>query len=93
MEDIDITSPEFSLNIPSVSEIIIETLEKTVDIPTINEIIIPDPDDDYTMYLYLGVVILCLLAFFAYKFYTVKQKRVTFQDKLDECYGGVCQRV
>lgn len=93
MEDIDITTPEFSLNIPNVSDMIIETLEKTVDIPIINEIIIPEPDDDYTMYLYLGLVILSLLAFFAYKFYTVKQKRVTFQDKLDECYGGVCQRV
>ena len=93
MEDIDITTPEFSLNIPNVSDMIIETLEKTVDIPTINEIIIPEPDDDYTMYLYLGIVILSLLEFFEYKFYTVKQKRVTFQDKLDECYGGVCQRV
>jgi hypothetical protein len=93
MEDIDITSPEYSLGIPSVSEIISETLEKIVDIPIINEITIPDTDNDYTMYIYLGVVILCLLSFFAYKFYTVKQKRVTFQDKLDECYGGVCQRV
>ena len=93
MEDIDITSAEYSLDIiPNVSEIITETLEKTLDIPIINETI-PAADDDYTMYVYICIAILGLLAFFAYKFYTVKQKRVTFQDKLDECYGGVCQRV
>jgi hypothetical protein len=84
--------------IPDVSEIITETLEKTVDIPIISETI-SALDDDYTLYMYMGLAILVLLAFFAYKFYNAKQKRVTFQDKLEECYGvnecydGVCQRV
>lgn len=99
MDDIDITCAEYSLDIiPNVSEIITETLEKTVDIPIISETIVA-LDDDYTMYIYMGLAILVLFAFFAYKFYIVKQKRVTFQDKLEECYGvnecydGVCQRV
>ena len=45
---------------------------------------------DYKMYIYIGIAILALvIAFLIYKFYVNKQKHVTFQDKLDDCYDGV----
>lgn len=48
---------------------------------------------DYKMYIYIGIAILALvIAFLIYKFYVKKQKQVTFQDKLDDCYDNFCHR-
>jgi hypothetical protein len=83
MDAIDITSSEFSLsNIPDVNEVIS------------NSVIGGGFNPDYTMYIYIGIgILLIVIAFLIYKFYINKQKHVTFQDKLDDCYGeGVCQR-
>ena len=80
MEHIDITNEEFSLgNIPYLNEVISNTMSSDLS--------------DYTMYIYIAIAIVVLvISFFIYKFYITKQKHVTFQDKLDDCYGDVCQR-
>jgi glycosylphosphatidylinositol transamidase (GPIT) subunit GPI8 len=43
-----------------------------------------------SMYMYIGIAVSIL--FFCYLFYTnySKGKKVTFQDKLDNCYGESC---
>jgi uncharacterized membrane protein YukC len=81
MDAIDITSSEFSLgNIPDLNDI------------SPSSMIVGD-NSDYTMYIYIGIAILVLIiSFFIYKFYFNKQKQVTFQDNLDECYDGFCPR-
>jgi hypothetical protein len=81
MDSIDITSSEFSLgNIPDSNEILSSS-------------VIGGAAFDYTMYIYIGIAVLVLLiAVFIYKFYINKGKHVTFQDKLDDCYGDVCPR-
>jgi len=85
MDSIDITSPEFSLGgIAEVNDIISDAT-----------ISLGDNFSDYTLYTYIGVVILvCIIAYFIYKTYSTSGgKKVTFQDKLDHCYGeDVCQR-
>jgi hypothetical protein len=85
MDTIDITSSEFSLGrIAEVNDVIPNTT-----------ISLGDNFSDYTLYIYIGVVILvCIIAYFIYKYYTTNfGKKVTFQDKLEECYGeDVCQR-
>ena len=93
MDEIDITSAEFSLHslvplvneIPSVNDIL----------PSVNEIIDITSHGEYKIYIYIGILLLIgILGFLGYKYYeNTKRKRVTFQDKLDDCYGGVCQRV
>ena len=85
MEEIDITSSGFSLDVPDI-------------IDNIGETINTEGDDDYTMYIYIGIVILILATGWVVYNYTLKKKKVTFQDKLDECYsgndcyGGICER-
>ena len=81
MDAIDITSSEFSLsnNIPDFENFSPSS-------------VIGGAISDYSMYIYIGISILVLvIAFFIYKFYLNRQKHVTFQDKLDDCYGDVCQ--
>ena len=86
MEEIDITSTEYSLDkMPDMKQFILETLEQTLEPTAILE-------GDYT-FIVIIIMLIAIVAFFAYKFYLDKQKRVTFQDKLDDCYGGVCHRV
>jgi hypothetical protein len=82
MDSIDVTSPEFSLEkITNLNEVISDKIS------------LGNIYSDYAIYIFIGVAILIsLIAFFIYKFYTSRGKRVTFQDKLDECYGDVCQR-
>jgi uncharacterized membrane protein len=70
MDSIDITSPEFSLD---VNEVISNTVEGV---------------NDYTFYIYIAIaIVVIVIAFFLYKYYVNTKKRVTFQDKLDDCYG------
>jgi hypothetical protein len=82
MDAIDITSPEFSLG--GISELN-DVISDTISLGNISS--------DYTSYIYVGVIILLGIVFyFIYKFYINREKKVTFQDKLEECYGDTCQR-
>ena len=78
MEHIDITNEDFSLgNIPNLNKVISNTLSSNLS--------------DYTMYIYIAIAILLLIiAFLVYKFYSNKQKQVTFQDNQNICYDNVC---
>ena len=108
MDEIDITSAEFSLHslVPSVKDIlpsvkdilpsVKDSLPSVKDsLPSVNEIIDITSHGEYNIYIYIGILLLIgILGFLGYKYYeNTKRKRVTFQDKLDDCYGGVCQRV
>lgn len=86
MDSIDITSPEFSLG--GINELN-ETISDKISLGNIYS-----DYSDYAIYIYLGVIILIgVISYFIYKTYlTNGGKRVTFQDKLDECYGETCQR-
>jgi len=91
MDEIDITSSEFSLDIPDANKLVSETIEN------MGETIL---EEEYSIYIIGIIVLLFIGGVFAYTFYKNKNlKRVTFQDKLDYCYGeggyneGVCQRV
>lgn len=78
MDDIDITSAEFTIS----------------DIA--NNIITGGEGEEFvdsSMYIYIGISIFVLIVLMLlYKFYGDRNKRVTFQDKLDDCYGDVCKR-
>jgi len=79
MDDIDITTPGFSLgNVPDLTEIVSNIVDTTEsDVP------------DYAMYI-LGAMLMALAGIiFLYKF-ARRGQRVTFQDKLEECYGDKC---
>jgi hypothetical protein len=73
MDAIDITSAEFSLG--NVQE----AVSSTVEVFKL---------DDYIIYIYIVLgIIAFVIAFLIYKYYSSKSKRVTFQDKIDDCYG------
>ena len=78
MDDIDITSAEFTIS----------------DIA--NNIIAGGEGEylaDSSIYIYIGISIFVLIILILlYKFYCDRNKHVTFQDKLDDCYGDVCKR-
>ena len=84
---IDITDSAFSLaNIPIP--------DVNIDIDTVNEVISNTTDnilnlDDNSFVIYLVFGAVFLLGIFTYSYYSNK-KTVTFQDKLDECYGDKC---
>jgi len=85
MDSIDITSSEFSLG----------RINEENDIISDARISLGDNFSDYAIYIYIGIVILVgIITYFIYKTYTANAgKRVTFQDKLEECYGeDICQR-
>ena len=63
------------------------------DIPDISEVISSLDSDDYLKYIYIAIaIVVAVLVFLTYKYYVNKDKKVTFQDKLDNCYGDVCFR-
>lgn len=77
MENIDISSSDFALG----------------DIPDINEVISSVTNKDYLNYIYIAIaIVVAVILFFIYKYYVNREKKVTFQDKLDKCYGDVCYR-
>lgn len=78
MDDIDITTPGFSLgNVPDLTEIVSNIVDPADDLP------------DYAMYI-LGAMLMALAGIvFLYRF-ARRGPRVTFQDNLDECYGDKC---
>jgi len=63
------------------------------DIPDINEVISPINSEDYLKYIYIAIaVVVFVILFLIYKYYVNREKKVTFQDKVDNCYGDVCFR-
>ena len=63
------------------------------DIPDINEVISPINSEDYLKYIYIAIaVVVFVILFLIYKYYVNREKKVTFQDKVDNCYGDVCYR-
>lgn len=81
MDDIDITTPGFSLgSVPDLTE-------------TVHTIVNTDADlSDYTTYIWGAIILMFIgVIFIIYKF-MLQTRRVTFQDKLDDCYGDVCHR-
>jgi len=80
MENITISTSEFALgDIPDINEV--------------NEVISSVNSEDYLKYIYIAIaIIVAVLAFLIYKYYVNREKKVTFQDKLDNCYGDVCYR-
>ena len=49
------------------------------------------PNDSNSMYIYIIVAVgIILLGYFLYTKFSGSGKRVTFQDKLEQCYGDVC---
>jgi hypothetical protein len=80
MDTIDITSAEFSLDnkINNINDVISNTLV--------------GGGFEFNTYIYIGIAILLIvIVFLIYKFYINRSKKVTFQDKLDDCYGGTCE--
>jgi hypothetical protein len=80
IENITISTSEFILgDIPDISEI--------------NEFISSVNTEDYLKYIYIAIaIVVAVLLFLTYKYYVNRDKKVTFQDKLDNCYGDVCFR-
>jgi len=76
MENINISTSEFSFD----------------DVPDINEVISSFAETEYASYIYIVIAFVSIiLLFLIYKYFT-REKKVSFQDKLDNCYGDVCQR-
>jgi len=76
----NISIPDVNLAIPDVNvinEVISNTTEDILDLS----------DNSFVIYLVFGAIF--LLGIFTYSYYSNK-KSVTFQDKLDECYGDKC---
>ena len=75
MDNIDITSSEFTLGHISNSNILEgKSIEFNIN--------------DYLIYIYIavGIIILGIISFFIYKFYINKSKRVSFQEKNEEYF-------
>lgn len=79
-----------------MDDIKISEVELSFDdnIHDLNESFFDSFTDDYISYIYitLAFVTLLVIGFLIYKFYGNREKNVTFQDKLDECYGDICHR-
>lgn len=80
MDNIDITSSEFSLgNLQDFTNIISNSAGGDID------------SIDYTTYMYVGIAILVIVgAFVIYKFYINKPRQVHFNDEQIDCTGGFC---
>ncbi len=76
MDEIDITDSTFSLNNNFDTNAVLSGGDGT---------------DSKSFYMYaaiaVGVLVLCYIL---YTTFAGKGKRVTFQDKLEQCYGDVC---
>lgn len=47
--------------------------------------------DSNSIYMYIIIAVgVMLLGYFLYTTFIGKSKKVTFQDKLEQCYGDVC---
>jgi hypothetical protein len=84
----------FLINMSDMENITISTSEFALgDITDINEVISSVYSEDYLKYIYIAIaIVVAVILFLIYKYYVNREKRVTFQDKLDDCYGDVCPR-
>ena len=82
MDEIDITSAEYT-----ISDIVGDITDTIIGGGGGEEL------PDFSLYIYIGILILVfIISILLYKFYSDRSKHVTFQDKLDDCYGDVCKR-
>lgn len=74
MDEIDITDSTFALN------------------NNFDENVVISNDYSNSMYMYIIIIAvgIILLGYFLYTKFGDSGKRVTFQDKLEQCYGDVC---
>jgi hypothetical protein len=81
MDNIDITSSEFSLGgFPDLKNIMSSDTNSNNSEPL-----------DYTMYMYIGIAILAIVGgYFIYKFYFSKSRHVHFNEGEMDCPGGFC---
>ena len=75
-----------------IENIVISSSEFTLgDIPDISSVISSVNCEDYLKYIYIAIaLVIVVIIFLIYKYYVITEKKVTFQDKLDDCYGDVC---
>lgn len=86
MDSIDITDSAFSLEIPDVNEVIVNSGIINSEIVGGTNISIQN-DNDYTTFIYLGIAILFgLIGIFVFKYYENRRKTNSEQD----CPGGFC---
>jgi flagellar biosynthesis/type III secretory pathway M-ring protein FliF/YscJ len=80
IETLNISNLDFSLgDIPDINEV--------------NEVIFSSNSEDYLKYIYIAIaIVIIVILFLIYKYFVNREKKVTFQDKLDDCYGDVCYR-
>jgi len=81
MDNIDITSSEFSLGgFPDLKNIMSSDTNSNNSEPL-----------DYTMYMYIGIAILAIVGgYFIYKFYFSKSRHVHFNEAEMDCPAGFC---
>ena len=81
MENVDITSSEFSLgNLPELNNNLSDFINGG-----------SEGNNNDNMYMYIGIAILLItMGMFIYKFYFNGQKRVHFNDAELDCPGGFC---
>ena len=82
------------LNMADMENITISTSEFILgDIPDISEVISSLDSDDYLKYIYIAIaVVVFVILFLIYKYYVNREKKVTFKNNADNCYGDVCFR-
>jgi phosphotransferase system glucose/maltose/N-acetylglucosamine-specific IIC component len=74
--------------------LLVDMSDIPISSPDIPEVLSLDNSDEYSKYIFIFIFIFIsiVLAILLYFFYKNREKKVTFQDKLDKCYGDVCYR-
>lgn len=72
--------------------LLVDMSDIPISSPDITEVLSLDNSDEYSKYIFIFISISIVLAILLYFFYKNREKKVTFQDKLDKCYGDVCYR-
>lgn len=72
--------------------LLVDMSDIPISSPDIPEVFSLDNSDEYSKYIFIFIFISTVLAILLYFFYKNREKKVTFQDKLDKCYGDVCYR-
>ena len=70
--------------------LLVDMSDIPISSPDIPEVLSLDNSDEYSKFIFIFIFI--VLAILLYFFYKNREKRITFQDKLDKCYGDVCYR-
>ena len=72
--------------------LLVDMSDIPISSPDIPEVLSLDNSDEYSKFIFIFIFISIVLAILLYFFYKNREKKVTFQDKLDKCYGDVCYR-